>query len=158
ILTGVSNTVFIQGDLRRPEELMSHPDLTGLIDFSEPVGLLCTAVVHFISDEHDPWRLIATCMEPLASGSYLVLSQGTFDKQNPEYVARALAVYENANEQLYPRAKADVERFFDGLELTAPYPGGKPGVTFGGLWGAEDPELADDDASRALYAGVARKP
>lgn len=158
ILAEVKHTAFIHGDLRRPDELMAHPDLTGLIDFSRPVALLSTAVVHFIADELDPWRLIASCMEPLASGSYLVLSQGTFDKQNPDTVARTLAIYNNANEQLHPRTKADVERFFEGLELVEPYPGGEPGVAFGGLWGAEDPELADDDASRALYAGVARKP
>ena len=33
-----------------------------------------------------------------------------------------------------------------------------PGVTFTGLWGAEDVTMADGDGSRWLYCGVARKP
>jgi S-adenosyl methyltransferase len=59
---------------------------------------------------------------------------------------------------MYFRSKAKVERFFRGLELVAPYEGAEPGVTFTGLWGAEDVELADSDGSRWLYCGVARKP
>jgi hypothetical protein len=27
-----------------------------------------------------------------------------------------------------------------------------------GLWGAEDPDAADTDGSRAIYCGVARRP
>lgn len=49
-------------------------------------------------------------------------------------------------------------KFIAQLELVAPYEGAEPGVTFTGLWGAEDVELADSDGSRWLYCGVARKP
>jgi hypothetical protein len=51
-----------------------------------------------------------------------------------------------------------VLRFFDGLDLVAPYRGAEPGLTFTGVWGAEDPEVADTDGSRWLYCGVGRKP
>ena len=44
-----------------------------------------------------------------------------------------------------------------GLEIEPPYQGAKPGLTFVGTWGAEDPELADSDGSRWLYCAVARK-
>jgi hypothetical protein len=37
-------------------------------------------------------------------------------------------------------------------------PGAGPAVTFAGLRGAEDFELADTDGSRWLYCGVARRP
>jgi hypothetical protein len=50
-----------------------------------------------------------------------------------------------------------VERFFDGLELVAPYEDGEPAVTYAGLWGAEDLEAADTDGSRGFYCGVARR-
>ena len=59
---------------------------------------------------------------------------------------------------MYFRDRAGVERFFDGLEIVPPYPGAKAAVTYAGLWGAEDPDLADSDGSRWLYCGVARKP
>jgi hypothetical protein len=51
-----------------------------------------------------------------------------------------------------------VERFFAGLQPVPPFEGAEPGVTFTGLWGAEDADLADSDGSRWLYCGVARKP
>ena len=37
-------------------------------------------------------------------------------------------------------------------------PSREPAVANVGLWGAEDPELADDEGSHLAYAAVARKP
>ncbi len=42
--------------------------------------------------------------------------------------------------------------------MVAPQPGAEPGITYVGLWGAEDLRAADSDGSRAAYCGVARKP
>ena len=36
--------------------------------------------------------------------------------------------------------------------------GAEASLTYIGSWGAEDPELADSDGSRALYCAVARRP
>jgi hypothetical protein len=58
----------------------------------------------------------------------------------------------------WPRTKDEIKRFFTGLELVVPYQGAEPGLTYVGLWGCDDPVVADDDASRWFYAGVARKP
>jgi hypothetical protein len=51
-----------------------------------------------------------------------------------------------------------VERFFKELQIITPYEGGVPVVGHVGLWGADDPDLADDDSARLAYAAVARKP
>jgi hypothetical protein len=56
------------------------------------------------------------------------------------------------------RSKAQVERFFAGLELVSPYDGAGRVVTYAGLWGAVDIEAADSEGSRGLYCGVARRP
>lgn len=56
----------------------------------------------------------------------------------------------------YLRPRAEVERFFEGLELVPPFDNGEPRLVFMGEWGAEDPELADSDGSRWGYCGVAR--
>ncbi|HEY3648535.1 MAG TPA: SAM-dependent methyltransferase [Streptosporangiaceae bacterium] len=45
-----------------------------------------------------------------------------------------------------------------GFHQRAAKEGAEPGVTFTGLWGAEDIPMADSDGSRWLYCGVARKP
>ncbi|WP_020579754.1 SAM-dependent methyltransferase [Actinopolymorpha alba] len=158
LLEGVDNTEFITGDLRDPDSVLGNPELRSLINFDEPVALMMAAVVHFVSDEADPWGLMKQYMNALTPGSYLCLSHITSDNVPPEGVAAFLSVYNNASENLYFRRRQDVERLFDGLELLPPYDGAEPGVTFTGFWGAEDPEAADSDGSRWGLCGVARKP
>jgi len=153
-----ATTGVIYADLREPDAILDHPELRRLVDFGEPVGLLMTAVLMFTSDASDPWALVSRYVGTLASGSYLSLSHLTDDYKPPIACEGFRSVFDNATEHLYFRSRAKVERFFDGLELVPPYEGAEPGVTFTGLWGAEDVELADSDGSRWLYCGVARKP
>ncbi len=148
----------ICADLREPGTILDHPEVRRLIDFGEPVGLLMTGVMMFVSDTSDPWALVSHYVGALAPGSYLSLSHLTDDYKPPAAAEGFRAVFDTATEHLYFRSRAKVERFFAGLELVPPYEGAEPGVTFTGLWGAEDVELADSDGSRWLYCGVARKP
>jgi S-adenosyl methyltransferase len=148
----------ICADLREPDMILDHPELRRLIDLGEPVGLMLTGVMMFISDASDPWALVSRYVDALVPGSFLALSHLTDDYKPPIAAEGFRAVFDTATEHLYFRSKAKVERFFEGLELLPPYEGAEPGVTFTGLWGAEDVELADSDGSRWLYCGVARKP
>lgn len=145
-------------DLREPDAILEHPALLKLIDFAEPVGLLMTGVMMFVSDTADPWTLVSRYLNAVAPDSYLSLSHLTDDYKPPVTAEGLRAVFDTATEHMYFRSKAKVERFFNGLELVPPYKGAEPGVTFTGLWGAEDVELADSEGSRWLYCGVARKP
>ena len=158
-LLGSGGTIsVICGDLREPGSILDHPGLRKLIDLTEPVGLLMTGVMMFVSDASDPWALVSRYLAAIPSGSYLSLSHLTDDYKPPAAAEGFRAVFDSATEHLYFRSKAKVERFFGGLELAEPYEGAEPGITFTGLWGAEDVELADSDGSRWLYCGVARKP
>jgi hypothetical protein len=148
----------IMADVREPDVLLSHPVLTEMIDFSQPAGLLMTAVMHFVADGSDPKGLVARYVRALAPGSYLALSQGTSDNLPPKMVAAAREMYKRSTERLYPRPKAVIESFFEGLEIVEPYPGAGPNLCFVGMWGADDPEAADSDGSRIMYCGVARRP
>lgn len=148
----------ICADLREPDSILEHPQMRKLIDFGEPVGLLMTGVMMFVSDPADPWALVTRYLDALVPDSYLSLSHLTDDYKPPVAAEGFRAVFDTATEHMYFRSKAKVERFFNGLELVQPYKGAEPGVTFTGLWGAEDVELADSDGSRWLYCGVARKP
>jgi hypothetical protein len=152
------STRLICADLREPSAILDHPDLNELIDFSEPVGLLFTAVLMFVSDSSDPWALVGQYVNALAPGSYLALSHLTDDYKPPVAAERFRAVFDNATEHLYFRSQAGITRFFDGLRLVPPYEGAPPGICYTGVWGAEDPVLADSDGSRWLYCGVAEKP
>ena len=158
LLVNAGQTRFVTADLRDPDGVLNHPQTRELIDFSQPVGLLMTAVLHFVSDGSDPHGLIARYVARLAPGSYLALSHITADQKPPAATAAIRDIYANATEQIYLRSRAEVERFFDGLELVSPYEGGAAEVTYVGEWGAEDPDLADSDGSRWSYGAVARRP
>jgi hypothetical protein len=158
LLAGDGSTRFILADLRDPDSVLGHPELLGHIDLGEPAGLLMTSVVHFVADGSDPWGLVARYLAAMAPGSYLALSHATMDRLPPRMVEAGLEMYARAAERLYPRSRAQVELFFDGLELVPPYEGAQDAVGYVGSWGAEDPEAAQSDGSRVLYCGVARRP
>lgn len=158
LLAGDKATGVITADPREPDTVLSHPVMRGLIDFAEPAGVLMTTVVHFVADASDPWGLVRRYMTAVAAGSYLALSQGTYEKFDPRRIQAGVEGYAAATEQIHLRSLAETERYFEGLELVAPYEGAECAVTYAGLWGAEDPDAADSDGSRGLYVGVARRP
>jgi hypothetical protein len=158
LLTGGASTTFIQADVRDPDALLGSPALGELIDLNEPVGLLMTAVMHFVVDEDDPWGIVARYVAALAPGSYLALSHLTLDSKPRRAVEEGSDLYNRTPENVVLRSKADIEMFFDGLEIEPPYAGAEAGLTFVGTWGAVDADLADSDGSRWLYCAVARRP
>lgn len=159
LLTDVPTATVIQSDIRQPGAILDHPETRRLIDFSQPVGLLMVAVLHFVPDDDDPWQLVKRYMEAVPSGSYLALSHSAVASQvSDDTRRRGMQAYSAVPSQPTDRSRTEIERFFDGLEILPPYPGAEPAVTFIGLWGAEDPEQADSDGSRLGYAAVARKP
>ena len=158
LLAANGSTALVVADMRDPETVLASPVLRSMIDLSEPVGLLMTAVTHFIPDDADPWGLVAAYVAAVAPGSYLALSHGTLDRMPPSQVQAGKDGYARSTANVFLRPKEDIEKFFAGLDLEPPRPGERPGITFAGLWGAEDVAVADSDGSRGIYCGVARRP
>jgi hypothetical protein len=158
LLAANGSTALVVADLRDPDAVLASPVLRDMIDLTAPVGLLMTAVLHFVADDGDPWGLVSRYVSALAPGSYLALSDGTLDRMPPDQIQAGRDGYARSTANVFMRSKADIGRFFDGLELQPPRPDAEPDVTYAGLWGAEDIELADSDGSRAIYCAVARKP
>jgi hypothetical protein len=157
LLAANRSTALVVADLRDPDAVLASPILRATIDLSAPVGLLMTAVLHFVPDGGDPWGLVARYVAAIAPGSYLALSHGTLDRMPPDQVQAGRDGYARSTANVYLRSKPDIERFFAGLEVQPPRPGAEPDITFAGLWGAEDVAVADSDGSRGIYCGVARK-
>src|SRR5262249_13849964 len=156
LLNGTSGVTVIQRDLRGPEHLLADPELLALIDFTQPAGLLMTAVMHFVADESDPWGLMAQYLDCLAPGSYVALSHLTTAHNLPVALHEFRRVFARATEQVHFRTRPDVERLFDGVQLVTPRGPEVPGhLCYVGDWEAEDADLADSDGSRWLYCGVA---
>src|SRR5258706_346411 len=59
ILEGVANTAVINGDLRKPADVLAHPMLRAVIDFREPIAFMLVAVLHFVTDEERPVEIVA---------------------------------------------------------------------------------------------------
>jgi hypothetical protein len=156
LLADDQRIALVTADLRDPDAVLASPELHRLIDFTQPVGVLMTAVMHFVGDEEDPWGLVARYMTATAPGSYLALSHATYEKLPPLAVQAIQEVYSRATTNIFLRSRADIGRFFDGLDMVAPHSDAGPGLSFVGSWGAEDPAEADSDGSRVLCCGVAR--
>jgi O-methyltransferase involved in polyketide biosynthesis len=158
LLAGQDGVAVIQADMREPEKILAHPEVVRLIDFDQPVGLLFVAVIQFIPAAEDPWGLVKRYVDAVAPGSYLAVSAPTADHQATRITEGVRQVYAQTPSPGQMLTREEVSRFFDGLEIVPPYEGAGPVVTYVGEWGAEDPEAADDDSSRWVYAAVGRKP
>ena len=153
LLAGRQNAAIVQADLREPAEILARADIGRLIDFSQPVGLLLVSVVHFLADEDDPWRIVATFGEGLAPGSYLVLSHGTSEGR-PQTIKAVENLYNaNVSTSAHARSRAEILRFFGGFSLV------DPGLVYIPEWRPAAPsDLPADPGQFGNMAGVARKP
>ncbi|WP_415951038.1 SAM-dependent methyltransferase [Streptomyces sp. KLOTTS4A1] len=144
-------TEYIQADARHPEVILEHAGK--FLDFDKPIALSMLALLHFISDEDGAYELVDRLVEQLAPGSYVVLSQTTGDF-NPGGADAAMEVYKARGLVLALRTRAQVERFFHGLEIV------EPGVSLTAEWHPElgEPVPVTGDEPIPGYAVVARKP
>ena len=142
----------MQGDLRRPAEILGHPTTGQLSDFSRPVAVLLVAVLHFVADEDDPAGIVRTVRGALVPGSYLIISH-TIDESVAEVTGTARRGFQRAGTPLFPRTRAQVAAFFEGFELL------EPGLVDVHRWRSGDLDDADGSSSAwVLAGGVARLP
>jgi hypothetical protein len=151
--TKEGRTAYVHADLREPEAILAAPQLRATLDLDRPVALLAIAVLHFIADDDEANTVLGTLVDALPSGSYLAVSTGTADF-DPEPLAGVVQAYESNGEVMRLRTQAQVERFFDGLELL------EPGVVQAHKWRPDDMArgLVKQDTDVAMYCGLGRKP
>jgi hypothetical protein len=151
LLAGNDLAGAIQADLRRPTDILRHPDVLGLLDFSRPVAVLLNAVLHFLPDSDDPPAITARIREVLVPGSYLVMTHGRQAPETAQEQEKVAELYESTPTSIHLRDEHQVRRMFDGFELI------EPGITTVTLWHPE-PAEQDDPPQDAMLAVVARKP
>jgi len=140
-------TAFLDADLRDVAALTSRAAAT--LDLSAPVAVMLVSVLHMITDQDDPHRIVADLMSRMPHGSYLVVTHVAADIDPAAIAEMARRVNQHAARSATPRSRAAVTRFFDGLDLVP------PGVVRAAEW---RPDSADEAASpSAQWAGVARK-
>lgn len=149
-------TAYVHADVTDPESLLDAPGIGDTIDLGRPVALFLGAVLHFVTDEQQPYDAVRTLLGALPAGSHLVLSHATadfLDGGRAEQAARAMEMYARGGLALHPRSRIEVAAFFEGLELVG------PGLVLPHLWRPEPDTPAHlTGADVHAYAGVARKP
>jgi hypothetical protein len=141
-------TAYIDADLRDPERILREARKT--LDFDRPIAVMLLAVLHFVTDANDPIGIVATLMDAVPPGSHLVIGHHTGDiyPELHDFVRRMAELSPEFPATL--RDRAQVTRFFDGLDLVP------PGVVQVSKWRPDsDIEAA---TAGAIWAGVARKP
>ncbi|MGH3624775.1 MAG: SAM-dependent methyltransferase [Sciscionella sp.] len=152
LLVGNDNTCFVCADVRRPEQVLDAPELRGLLDLDEPVGVLMIDLLHHIPDSDNPAALVAAYTEAVCSDSYLALSQFGED----ERLLTGLTVFSqmfDAPPSVTLRDPEQVAGFVTGLDLV------EPGIVPIPLWRPEPEHGTDRNPEMyQVYAAVARTP
>ncbi|MFE9105323.1 SAM-dependent methyltransferase [Actinomadura geliboluensis] len=146
--SGAGATDYIDADLRDPARILQEASRT--LDFTQPVAVMLIAVLHFVSDEADPYKIVDTLMAAVPPGSHLVASHTAKDIFPEEMAAFERAMNEKSAEKVTLRDREQVTGFFRGLDLV------EPGVVEVPRWRPRSDLEAS--APAALWGGVARKP
>ncbi|MFG1667634.1 SAM-dependent methyltransferase [Streptomyces sp. Y7] len=139
-------TAYVHADVREPEGILSYA--REYLDFDSPIGLSLVALMQFVPDEQDPWQIVRTLLEPMVSGSYLMLSHVTWEF-DPEIWDRIDSIYRAGGTPVKARSHSEVAQFFETLEVC------EPGVALATRWHPDPGMRIRED--QPLYVGVARK-
>ncbi|MBP2708443.1 SAM-dependent methyltransferase [Microbispora sp. RL4-1S] len=151
---GPGTTSVIEADLRRPDDILSHPEVLNVIDFDRPVALILVGVMHFITEQEDPYGLVERYKAAVPSGSHLLLSHITLDFAPQVSSEEFTKPYDKSTAPMVPRTHAEVEKFFEGWDMV------EPGVVEVVRWRPDErgAEHIPGGGHAWAYGGIAVKP
>jgi hypothetical protein len=143
-------TAYIHADLRDPASILNDPVTREVLDFGQPVALMLIAILHMVPDEEKPAEIVATLLDALPPGSYIVASHLT-----AEHSAAAAGAERTFKQGGMAAQWRDSDVFarlaFGGLDLVP------PGVVLTSEWRNDEPGPHPAAADISAYGGVARK-
>ncbi|WP_432929391.1 SAM-dependent methyltransferase [Microbispora sp. CA-135349] len=153
LLTGTGVTTVIEADLREPDTILSHPEVQAVIDFDRPVAVILAGVMHFITDQENPYDLVERFKAAVPSGSRLLLSHITLDFA-PQVRSEELSKpYDKSTAPMVSRSHAEVAKFFEGWQLV------DPGIVEVVQWRPDERQEHIPGGGHAwAYGGIAVKP
>ena len=151
LLDGNDRAGVVQADIRDLDAILGGPAVGRLIDFGKPVAIMLVAILHFVLDADEPYRLVQRLRDTAAPGSYLVLSHAT-SQGNEALTAAAEHVYNSRAADGQARSREQIARFFGDWNLA------DPGLVYAPQWQPSSPGDVPDHPERYWFlAGVARK-
>jgi S-adenosyl methyltransferase len=139
---------YIDGDVRDVASITRAATRT--LDFTQPTALMLLGILHLIQDAEGPYEIVARLMDALPSGSYLAISHPASDI-HPGQAEAQRRYNERVSTPQTLRTRAEVSRFFEGLDLVP------PGLVYVHAWRPGPDDIVPPDGVSA-YGGVARKP
>ena len=150
LLESLDGCEAILADLRSPASVLDHPLLRATLDLGRPIAVLMFAVLHFIPDEASPELIVRDYVESVPEGSYLAISHGVPDTEDPGTQRDAARSYAaRTGIPFIARTPEQIGRLLGGLE---PVP---PGLVPIDEW-RPDP-LVEPHPNPLVYGGLARK-
>ncbi|HET7016929.1 MAG TPA: SAM-dependent methyltransferase [Streptosporangiaceae bacterium] len=148
--TPEGKTEYIDSDLREPGKILESSAVRDTLDLSQPVALMLVAILHFLTDADDPAGIVATLLDALPAGSYLVASHVT-PEHDQEGVGGLVRAYRQGGIPAQVRTAAEFTALaFDGLQMI------DPGVVLVSEWRREKgPVPAPDEVN--WYGGIGLK-
>jgi S-adenosyl methyltransferase len=140
-------TSYLDADLRDTGRVLDAA--AGMLDFSRPVAVMLMAILQHVDNAENPYGIVATLLGALPPGSYLAMSHPASDIDAEAQGKLAERLNQTMAEKVTMRDRAQVARFFDGLELAEP-----------GLVRVQEWRPASELEARSpagLWGGVGRK-
>lgn len=152
LLAGTERVAVLQADPRDRGKILATCRDNGLLDLTEPIGLLMVTGLPLLPGSTNLVKMMAGYRRSVVPGSFLVISHLTSDRR-PVETAAVVRVMSSTPEPVQPRTREEVVGLFAGFELVA------PGVVDAGQWHAERPlDPAEKLAAALLHVGVGRRP
>ena len=150
LLTGATEgaTEFIDSDLRDPARVLERA--TELLDLKRPVAVSIIGTLGHVSTMKEALEIVQAYMEPLPSGSFLVVADAVLPDEGS--AADALDEWNKEAALAYRgHTPAEFASYFEGLELL------EPGIGLAPLWRPEPMQLGQAPDTD-MYGAVGRKP
>ena len=160
LLAGDEGCRVVSADIFRPAEVLGNETVRGLLDLSQPVGLLHVGTLHHHVGD-DGAELMRQYVDALPTGSFVVVAH-FFDPETDE-----LSPLARRMEQVFLhspmrsgvfRTRAQIHGFLPGLEVVPPGPGRPGDVELCDLWWPDGPRLRPlNPVQQCIAAVVGRK-
>jgi hypothetical protein len=151
LLAGVEGTTsYLDADIRDTGKILGHA--AAQLDLKQPVAVILLGILQLIEDRDDPYAIVGALSGACCPGSYLMISHPTGDIDTAAMTEMARRLNErSAPARMTLRTRAQIARFFDGLELA------EPGLVPVNRWrpGIATPAVAADVPN---YCAVAKNP
>ena len=141
-------TAYLDADLRDTGKILAKAAAT--LDFSKPVAIMLIAILHYIEDLDQAGKIVASLLDAVPSGSFLVITHAGIDLFPEEIGPFEMVLNQHLpGDHHVARTRDMVTGFFDAVRLL------EPGVVRVSDWRPGSPDEAA--TATTLWGGVGVK-